>query len=72
MVSFPGCYRPRSGGSNSAVTEAARNVARALEGVASDRPTVLVLGLEQVNDGCWAVLEEAGVRLDRVRTLPAL
>lgn len=34
--------------------------------MASDGPTVLLLGLEDVHDDCWAVLEEAGVQLKRV------
>lgn len=38
-------------------------------GVASDGPTVLLLGLEQVHDDCWAGLAPAGVQLVRVRDI---
>jgi PAS domain S-box-containing protein len=50
----------------SRAADAGRNPASALQGVASDSPTVLLLGLQQVDDGCWAVLEDAGVQLERV------
>jgi PAS domain S-box-containing protein len=44
---------------------AATNPARVLTAVATDRPTVLLLGLEDVPDHSWAVLEGAGVQLER-------
>src|SRR4051794_13844131 len=43
-----------------------RHHARALEGVAPGGATVLLLGLEDVRDEQWAVLADAGVRLERV------
>jgi PAS domain S-box-containing protein len=64
-----GATSSRSRGSQLDLTDAARNPARALQSVASGRPTVLVLGLDEVDDGSWAVLEEAGVQLGRVRDL---
>lgn len=48
------------------VTDAGGSAARALRAVAFDGPTVLLLGLEDVHDDCWAVLEDAGVQLKRV------
>ena len=41
-----------------------RNRARALEGMAARGETVLLLGLEELQDDCWAVLVDAGVRLE--------
>jgi PAS domain S-box-containing protein len=49
------------------VTDAGGTPARALRAVASDGQAVLLLGLEDVHDDCWAVLEEAGVQLKRVK-----
>ena len=40
--------------------------ASALEGLLADGASVLLLGLEELDDACWAVLVEAGVRLERV------
>lgn len=48
------------------VNDPGGTAARALRAVASDGPTVLLLGMEDVHDDCWAVLEEAGVQLKRV------
>ncbi len=40
--------------------------ANALEGLVADGASVLLLGLEELDDACWAVLVEAGVALERV------
>ncbi len=40
--------------------------ASALEGLGAERASVLLLGLEELDDTCWAVLVEAGVSLERV------
>jgi PAS domain S-box-containing protein len=40
--------------------------ASALEGLVAEGASVLLLGLEELDDACWAVLVEAGVRLERV------
>jgi PAS domain S-box-containing protein len=40
--------------------------ARVLEGVAGEGASVLLLGLEELGDECWAVLAAAGVSLARV------
>jgi PAS domain S-box-containing protein len=53
------------------VTDARKNPARALEGVASDGPRVVLFGLSDVPDESWAVLGELGIRVERVRTVPA-
>jgi PAS domain S-box-containing protein len=47
----------------------ARDPAQALAAVASDSPTVLLLGLEDVHEDAWAVLDNAGVELSRVTDL---
>ena len=39
--------------------------ARALEGLVAESTSVLVLGLEELEDECWNVLLEAGVSLER-------
>ena len=41
-----------------------RDPAQALESVAAQGETVLVLGLDELQDDCWAVLVDAGVRLE--------
>ncbi len=41
-----------------------RSPARALEGVAAQGESVLLLGLEELGDGCWAVLVDAGVAIE--------
>ena len=38
----------------------------ALEGLVAEGASVLLLGLEELDDACWAVLVEAGVPLERV------
>jgi PAS domain S-box-containing protein len=43
-----------------------RKPARALEEVAGEGASVVVLGLEELGDECWAVLTDAGVRVVRV------
>jgi PAS domain S-box-containing protein len=43
-----------------------RRRSAALEGVAAEGASVLLLGLEELGDECWAVLEAAGVGLARV------
>jgi PAS domain S-box-containing protein len=40
--------------------------ASALEGLGAEGAGVLLLGLEELDDACWAVLVEAGVPLERV------
>ena len=40
-----------------------RRLATALAGVADVATTVVLLGLEDLDDGCWDVLTEAGLRL---------
>lgn len=42
---------------------------RALAGVARGGSSVIVVGLKEFDDDCWAVLEAAGVRLERVSDL---
>ena len=56
--------RPRRLRQHAATTD--RTPARALEEVAGGGATVVLLGLEELGDECWAVLEPAGVRLVRV------
>ena len=43
-----------------------RRPARALEEVAAEGASVVVLGLEELGEECWAVLTDAGVRVMRV------
>jgi hypothetical protein len=43
--------------------------ARTLAAVARDRATVVLLGLEEVDEGCWAVLDAAQVELVRMATV---
>jgi hypothetical protein len=52
---------------HSATTD--RKPARALEDVASEGASVVVLGLEQLGEESWAVLTAAGVRLVHVADL---
>src|SRR5262245_21613010 len=59
----------RSGGPSRRVADARGNPARALEGVAPDDPRVLILGMSELPDECWAVLVRAGIRLERVDTV---
>jgi PAS domain S-box-containing protein len=44
--------------------------ASALEGLGAEGASVLLLGLEELDDACWAVLVQAGVRLERVADVP--
>jgi PAS domain S-box-containing protein len=59
--------RPRRLGQHDATTD--RTSVRALEDVAGEGATVVVLGLEQLGEESWAVLTAAGVRLVRVADL---
>jgi PAS domain S-box-containing protein len=56
--------RPRRLRQHAATTD--RKPARALQEVAGEGASVVVLGLEALGDECWAVLTAAGVRLVRV------
>jgi hypothetical protein len=42
-----------------------RDPARALEDTGAATASVLLIGLEELHDDCWAVLADAGVRLER-------
>jgi PAS domain S-box-containing protein len=48
-----------------------RDPARALEGMTAQGETVLVLGLDELQDECWAVLLDAGVRLEHAADVAA-
>jgi PAS domain S-box-containing protein len=61
----------RASGPRRLVTDAPGNPARALEAAASDGPTVLLLGLSDLRDESWAVLVQAGIRLEAVGTIDA-
>ena len=56
--------RPRGPGRGAAA--GGGHPASALEGLVAEGASVLLLGLEELDDACWAVLVEAGVRLERV------
>ncbi len=56
--------RPSGPGRRAAAASGHR--AGALEGLGAEGASVLVLGLEELDDACWAVLLEAGVLLERV------
>jgi len=43
---------------------------RALEGLVAESASVLLLGLEDLDDACWGILVDAGVRLERVPDVP--
>jgi CheY-like chemotaxis protein len=61
--------RPTTRGPSSPVrrlADVAPEGARAFEGVAAEGARVLLLGLEELPDNCWAVLLEAGVRVEHV------
>ena len=60
--------RPRGSGRGAAA--GGGHAASALEGLVAESPNVLLLGLEELEDSCWAVLVEAGVRLERVADVP--
>ena len=55
--------RPRGSGRGAAA--GGGHAASALEGLVADGESVLLLGLEELDDACWGVLAEAGVRLER-------
>ena len=54
--------RPSGAGRRAA---AAGHPASALDGLVADGASVLVVGLEELDDACWAVLVDAGVALER-------
>ena len=56
--------RPRGSGRGAAA--GGGHAASALEGLVADGASVLLLGLEELDDACWSVLVEAGLRLERV------
>ncbi len=55
----------RPSGSGGRAATVGGHPASALKGLA-EGASVLLLGLEELDDACWAVLVEAGVRLERV------
>ena len=56
----------RPGGPGRSAATAGGDPASGLEGLAAEGASVLLLGLEQLDDACWAVLVQAGVPLERV------
>ena len=42
----------------------------ALDGLVAESASVLLLGLEDLDDACWGVLVEAGVQVERVADVP--
>ena len=60
--------RPRGSGRGAAA--GGGHAASALEGLVAESPSVLLLGLEDLDDACWGVLVDAGVRLERVADVP--
>lgn len=44
--------------------------ASALEGLVAEGASVLLVGLEDLDDACWGVMVEAGVQLERVADVP--
>ena len=66
MSDTEGKVRRHSGPRPRAATAAGGHSASALEGLGAEGASVLVLGLEDLDDACWAVLLEAGVVLERV------
>src|ERR1700722_9138113 len=56
----------RPGGPGRRAATAGGHPASGLEGLAAEGASVLLLGLEQLDAACWAVLVEAGVPLERV------
>ena len=42
-----------------------RDPARALKDTGAKAARVLLIGLEELHDDCWAVLVDAGIRLER-------
>jgi PAS domain S-box-containing protein len=65
MSDTQGKVRRPSGPGRRAAT-AGRLPASVLEGLGAEGASVLLLGLEELDDACWAVLVEAGVALERV------
>jgi PAS domain S-box-containing protein len=65
MSDTEGKVRRPSGPGRRAAT-AGGHPASALEGLVAEGASVLLLGLEELDDACWAVLVEAGVALERV------
>ena len=65
MSDTQGKVRRPSGPGRRAAT-AGGHPASALEGLGAEGASVLLLGLEELDDACWAVLVEAGVPLERV------
>ena len=65
MSDTEGKVRRPSGSGRRAAT-AGGHPASALEGLGAEDASVLLLGLEELDDACWAVLVEAGVALERV------
>ena len=65
MSDTEGKVRRPSGSGRRAAT-AGGHPASALEGLGAEGASVLLLGLEELDDACWAVLVEAGVPLERV------
>ena len=63
MSDTEGKVQPRS---DPRAGTAGGHAASALEGLVAETTSVLVLGLEELDDACWAVLAEAGVQLERV------
>ena len=56
----------RPSGSGARAATAGGHPASGLEGLVAEGACVLLLGLEDLDDACWAVLVEAGVALERV------
>jgi PAS domain S-box-containing protein len=65
MSDTEGKVRRPSGAGRRAAT-AGGHPASALEGLVAEGASVLLLGFEELDDPCWGVLTEAGVRLERV------
>ncbi len=65
MSDTQGKVRRPSGPDRRAAT-GGRLPASALEGLGAESASVLLLGMEELDDACWAVLVEAGVPLERV------
>ncbi|MFZ1997200.1 MAG: PAS domain-containing protein [Solirubrobacteraceae bacterium] len=56
----------RPSGSGARAATAGAHPASALAGLGAEGASVLLLGLEDLDDACWTVLVEAGIRLERV------
>ena len=55
----------QSNGSSPGAGSDRRDPARALKETGAKAATVLLVGLQELHDDCWAILAEAGVRLER-------